>query len=185
MRTQRTVSAPYRKIFASYSHKDTGIAEYVEYHMGLLGDTYWRDVHVLRSGEVWQDALKRLIEQADIFQLFWSHNAMHSEHVTAEWKHALTLERPEFIRPIYWEEPLPRIQERDLPPEALLRLEFRYLDLDRPRPLGSIGSDRAFARVKPPMGAPAERERRAHPLSAPRFASRAAHVGLGLHIAGL
>jgi hypothetical protein len=68
-----------------------------------------------------------MIEQADIFQLFWSSNSMLSPFVRQEWEHALRLNRPHFIRPTYWEEPMPMAPEKDLPPEALRRLHFQRI----------------------------------------------------------
>ena len=38
--------------------------------------------------------LLELIDEADIFQLFWSSNSMRSEYVRREWEHALALGRP-------------------------------------------------------------------------------------------
>ena len=86
-------------------------------HAGIL-----RDVESIRSGEVWSDALKTLIDQADIFQLFWSSNSCTSQHVKSDWDYALTLEptRASFIRPVYWEQPLPPV------PDVLDKLNFAY-----------------------------------------------------------
>ncbi len=46
------------------------------------------------------------------------------EDVRAEWECALGLERPSFVRPLYWEDPLPEAPHRGLPPEELRRLHF-------------------------------------------------------------
>jgi len=113
----------YRRIFASYSHRDTSIVEEFESHATAIGDTYLRDVVSLRSGEVWNERLVDLINQADVFQLFWSWNALASPMVRAEWQHALALNRPFFVRPVYWEDPLP--EEPGLPPPELQRLHFQ------------------------------------------------------------
>jgi hypothetical protein len=113
---------PYRRIFASYSHLDQPIVEEFERHARATGDTYLRDVISLRAGEVWRDRLADMIRQADVFQLFWSWNALASPFVRAEWQHALALNRPHFVRPVYWEEPLP--ERADLPPAELKRLHF-------------------------------------------------------------
>jgi outer membrane protein OmpA-like peptidoglycan-associated protein len=115
----------YQKIFASYSHEDTAIVQQFEKFVKTLGDRYLRDVRDLRAGQVWNEALKSLIERAEIFQLFWSTNALTSALVRAEWEFALTLNRPEFIRPVYWEEPLPALA--GLPPEPLRTLHFYRL----------------------------------------------------------
>ena len=116
---------PYRRIFASYSHSDTAIVEELEEHLQSLGDEYLRDVTQLRSGERWSSRLAEMIASADVFQLFWSWNALQSPFVRAEWECALSLGRGHFIRPVYWEEPLPRTP--DLPPPALLALHFKRI----------------------------------------------------------
>ncbi|MBE2185084.1 MAG: toll/interleukin-1 receptor domain-containing protein, partial [Anaerolineae bacterium] len=114
--------SPYRAVFCSYSHKDTAIVERVERAIKLLGYTYLRDATTLRSGENWNDALMKMIDQADIFQLFWSSNASKSKYVQQEWEYALKNKgtKANFIRPVYWEEPLPNV------PDALGMLHFEY-----------------------------------------------------------
>jgi len=74
---------------------------------------------------MWSDHLLELIRGADVFQLFWSRNAMVSEYVRAEWEFALSLRRPHFIRPVYWEEPLP--EQAGLPPGELRALHFQRI----------------------------------------------------------
>ncbi len=126
----RSSARPYRKIFASYSHKDLTIVEEFERYARALGDEYLRDWVHLRAGEDWDERLARLIEEADVFQLFWSTNSMGSSFVEREWRHALSLRRPNFVRPTYWEDPLPTARERNLPPEELARLHFQRLTLN-------------------------------------------------------
>ena len=94
-------------MFASYSHRDTPVVRQVEAVFDFLGITFLRDKRELRAGEVWDDRLKEMIRQADVFQLFWSRNAMRSAFVAEEWRYALSLGRPGFVRPVYWEEPFP------------------------------------------------------------------------------
>ncbi len=118
---------PYRRIFASYSHRDVEIVRQFEGFARSFGDRYLRDVVDLRAGEHWGPGLLRLIEEADVFQLFWSTNSMSSEFVQREWEHALSLSRTAFVRPTYWEEPLPETPDHSLPPEALRRLHFHRL----------------------------------------------------------
>ena len=120
-------SRPYHKIFASYSRRDTHIVEEFERYVGALGHGYLRDVLDLRSGEVWNARLLQMIDQADVFQLFWSSNSMRSSFVRQEWEYALTLSRPFFVRPVYWEEPFPELPAEGLPPDRLRRLEFTRL----------------------------------------------------------
>jgi hypothetical protein len=117
-------SSAYRTIFVSYSHKDSCIVEQLERAYRALGDTYLRDVNMLRSGEEWNPALLARIPHADIFQLCWSLAARQSPYVEQEWRHAVKLDRPNFIRPMYWEKPMP-----DPPPE-LQHLHFTHVEID-------------------------------------------------------
>lgn len=117
-----TVEA-YQSIFVSYSHKDISIVERLERAYSVLGMKYLRDIHILRSGEKWNPALLGAIEEADIFQLCWSYNAQRSKYVRQEWQHALNLNRPNFIRPVYWEQPIPK------PPRKLNNIHFAYYQL--------------------------------------------------------
>lgn len=116
----------FRRIFASYSHRDRAIVERFENYVESIGDRYARDVRDLRAGQVWSDEIRNLIEAADVFQLFWSWNALSSVYVKQEWEYALALKRPDFVRPVYWEDPLPSTE--DLPPEPLKRLHFYRWD---------------------------------------------------------
>lgn len=124
---ERTTVDRFRRIFASYSHADAEVVDIVARHVELLGDRYLRDTQVLRSGEEWGPRLAELIEEADVFQLFWSSNAMRSPFVRDEWQHALGLGREGFIRPVYWEDPLPADDTLGLPPVELRRLHFSRL----------------------------------------------------------
>jgi hypothetical protein len=113
----------YRRIFASYSHRDTEIVNACLKAFDALGDEVYIDYRSLRSGEQWSEALERLIEEADVFQLFWSEHAATSDHVRHEWTHALKHRQGgvHFIRPVYWQQPMP-----DVPPE-LSHLHFKYM----------------------------------------------------------
>lgn len=126
----RDTARRFRQIFASYSHRDAEVVEAVERHVTLTGDRYLIDVRSLRSGETWNVRLRELIDAADIFQLFWSRNAMNSPFVQQEWEYALQLSREGFVRPVYWEDPLPTDPKRNLPSEELLSLHFSRLGVD-------------------------------------------------------
>ena len=114
-----TVS-PYRKIFASYSHKDEPVVVQFEQLVEAFGDKYLRDVRDIRAGEKWNERLEELIREADIFQLFWSSHSMRSPFVRQEWEYALSLSKRNFIRPTFWEEPMPQDEQNKLPPEELM-----------------------------------------------------------------
>jgi len=111
------------KIFISYSHKDTGIALAFKKVHEATGHDVLIDIDDLRSGEEWNPALMRLIDKADIFQLFWSENSKSSKFCKQEWDHALKRGREGFIRPVYWQRPLPD------PPMELSRYHFEYVEL--------------------------------------------------------
>jgi hypothetical protein len=116
----------YQAVFASYSHADTGIVEAMEKACQALGMDYLRDVMTLKSGQSWSDELLRMIEKADIFQLFWSAASCQSSYVEQEWRHALRLSNQKgaaFIRPIYWERPMAAV------PSPLSHIHFAPVDL--------------------------------------------------------
>jgi hypothetical protein len=135
----------YQAVFASYSHADAAVVEAVETACRSLGMDYLRDVMKLRSGQNWSDQILRMIEEADVFQLFWSPSSAESPYVEQEWRHALNLmsrKGASFIRPVYWQKPLPVI-----PPE-LSRIHFAPVDFSRhtrrpaePTATPSLGED--------------------------------------------
>ena len=114
-------NSPYRAIFVSYSHEDAYIIDRLELAYRALGDEYLRDIAILRSGEQWSPALLEKIKQANIFQLCWSESAKRSQYIEDEWHYALHLRRPNFIRPMYWEIPMPT------PPDELSDIHFAYI----------------------------------------------------------
>jgi serine/threonine-protein kinase len=128
----RDHAQPYRKIYASYSPEDEAVVGQLERYVATLGDKYMSTAAKLRGAGGWSDALKLLIEEASVFQLFWSQHSMRSPHVRKEWEFALSLHRPDFVRPLYWEDPLPTLPEQGLPPEDLRRQHFHRLGGDAP-----------------------------------------------------
>lgn len=124
---QESTARPYQAIFCSYSHRDSAIVEKVERFSRFLFTRYLRDVTSLRSGERWNDRLLEMIDEADIFQLFWSAPAAQSPYVRQEWQYALALRNTGakdryFIRPVRWEEPMPAP-----PPPELADLQFEHI----------------------------------------------------------
>jgi hypothetical protein len=138
------IARPYRRIFASYSHRDAAVVKQFEDYARGFGDRYMRDVIDLRAGEEWDTRLTELIESADVFQLFWSWNSMGSPFVRSEWEHALKVNRAHFIRPVYWEQPFP--ERGDLPPAALRTLHFAHVGSS----LGGVQSPSVQARYETP-----------------------------------
>lgn len=140
----------YRKIFVSYSHLDADVVDRVEAYVAAHGDAYLRDVQHLRAGELWDERLVAMIREADVFQLFWSSNSMRSPHVRREWTYALELDRPGFVRPVYWEDPLPSAPELGLPPDELLQLHFAQLPGDGAAAESAPRAEATSAPVDPP-----------------------------------
>jgi hypothetical protein len=140
---------PLRKVFASYSHKDKPIVEYIEKIVSEahLGIEYLRDATKLRSGEVWNDELMRMIDAADMFQLFWSTNSMGSKFVRQEYQYALSRSVPDFVRPVYWEKPFPERPEEGLPPEELRRLHFEEMSIAAAAPRSSPPAAASYERA--------------------------------------
>jgi hypothetical protein len=109
-------------VFVSYSHRDTPVVVACREVYKALGYEVLIDIDTLRAGQYWNAELMRLIDRADIFQLFWSHHSKDSPYVRQEWEHALTCDKGEgFIRPVYWEQPMPP------PPPELVPLQFAYM----------------------------------------------------------
>ncbi|SPE32405.1 hypothetical protein SBA6_180016 [Candidatus Sulfopaludibacter sp. SbA6] len=118
---RKSSRAGYESVFVSYSHVDESIVARVGRAYKALGMQFLRDIEVLRSGEEWNGRLLELIEQADIFQLYWSDAARDSTYVEREWRHALNQARKNFIRPVYWMRPMPP------PPAELNHFNFAFL----------------------------------------------------------
>jgi hypothetical protein len=152
----------YGKVFPSYSHQDAVVVDQIATAASSLGHQYLRDVERLRAGQDWQAELERYIDEADIFQLFWSPASMNSPHVQHEWDYALSLNRPDFVRPVFWEQPRPSAPPH-LPPPELDRLHFAYLGGLAPP---EAPSEPAFIAPPEPVSAP--------PAPAPAAAAPAA-----------
>ena len=114
----------YRKIFTSYSHIDTPVVLAIRKAYEAIGDDSYLDVEKLRSGQNWNAELLRMIDNSDIFQLFWSDNSAQSRYVCREYQYALRYSKYDgFIRPVYWEKPMRP------PPAELSHLHFAYYEL--------------------------------------------------------
>ena len=117
------------EIFISYSHKDTDVVRTCKKAYEALGHNVLIDFETLRSGQTWNTELMRMIERANIFQLFWSENSSKSEYCRQEWQYALQLNRGEgFIRPVYWKDPIPD------PPTELSAIHFDFAPLQGEKP---------------------------------------------------
>lgn len=117
----------YRRIYACVAEEDRGMVAELEHCARLLRDTVI--CHPLPSHPSAELVARqtRLIESADVFQLYWSRKALAAPQMEQEWRHALSLSRPDFIRSLYWEEPFPTCPERLLPPPELMALGFQKI----------------------------------------------------------
>jgi hypothetical protein len=118
----------YSRIFISYSRADAEFANAYRLAQLAAGHDVFLDTESIRTGENWQAALAKAIDNADIFQLFWSESSAASPNVRDEWDYALKHKCSDdqcagFIRPVYWHKPMPA------PPKALEHLNFRYVPL--------------------------------------------------------
>ncbi|MEO1442918.1 MAG: toll/interleukin-1 receptor domain-containing protein, partial [Chloroflexota bacterium] len=87
------------------------------------------DVDNLRTGEDWQAGLAKAIDDADIFQLFWSSYSAESKYCCYEWEYAMEQKCPDnrcatFIRPVYWQKPMPKV------PDPLRHLNFKFVPFE-------------------------------------------------------
>jgi hypothetical protein len=81
---------------------------------------------------------------------------MLSRYVRQEWEYATSLKRPAFVRPVYWEEPLPEVPAEDLPPETLRRLHFARIYPSAWEPPPPPARPVAPPAAAPPITAPTE-----------------------------
>lgn len=119
----------YEDIFASYAREDIDLVRHLRKRYEALGLHMFIDLDDLRSGVEWQPEIFKTIDKSDLFQLFWSDFSKQSEFVTLEWKHALTalsVKGSRFIRPVYWQEPIPDV------PNELAEINFRKISFVEP-----------------------------------------------------
>jgi hypothetical protein len=121
----------FRTVFASYSHSDKAIVDRCVNVYRALGIYVFVDKDSLLSGQDFERRIFREIENTDLFQLYWSFNALASEWVTKEWNYARKLANSvdrkgeNFIRPVVWEPPKPPPL-----PEPLSHLHYGNLNLN-------------------------------------------------------
>lgn len=124
----KTEAQWYENIFASYAREDLSIVRYLKERYAALGLFLFIDLDDLRSGAMWRAELFKCIDSSDLFQLFWSKSSRNSKYVEIEWKHALRAQEikgSRFIRPVYWEKPIPKI------PNELTEINFKHFDFER------------------------------------------------------
>lgn len=107
------VRKPNRALFASYSLEDQQIEARLARVSEALGLYALRDAVQLKVGGDPQGQRLKLLQQAGVFQLFWSHAAANSSEVRHEWQQALPqfYADPNFIRIVYWQQPMPPLPD--------------------------------------------------------------------------
>jgi len=115
----------YRKIFPCFDRADTAVVEGVAAVAEALGDDYLDRVVSAQQHDAPAGWLLPLIDEADVFQLFWSTQSMISPGCRQQWEHALARAKEGFVLPLYWQQPFPKAV--GLPPPELASLEFRRL----------------------------------------------------------
>ena len=128
-KSDNQTSTLYQNIFVSYSRRDRKITKRYKLAQIGLGNEAFIDVDDLRAAENWKAGLAKAIDDADVFQLFWSRNSANSKYCRYEWNYALEFRCPDskcegFIRPVYWKKPMP-----DPPPEVS-HVNFKYVPFD-------------------------------------------------------
>lgn len=137
----RTSARKFPTVFACYSPDDTAIAQQCERFAQHAEDACLKEVTTLRKSAGSSDELAKHIQDAGVFQLFWSPNLAKSADLKKEWEQAVKLKRPDFILPIFWNP-----AARGTAPAELNPASFRWI--------GSGDAQKAFAPT-PPAPAPA------------------------------
>ena len=107
----------HRSAFASYASADRSVVLLLVQGIEKAGVDVFLDVLSLRSGQRWEEELRRRIPRSDVFYLFWSENARRSDWVEKEWRCALETRGLDFIDPV----PLAPPDEVPPPPELASR----------------------------------------------------------------
>jgi TIR domain-containing protein len=122
--TDASTARLFGSVFASYGPEDDHVVALFAEAYRALGIDMLMDAG--SRAEEGRRARSQLIEEADVFLLFWSKAASRSPRVAEEWQQALSLQDRKggrFIRPLYWSLPWPR------PPARLRHLHFAPFDL--------------------------------------------------------
>jgi hypothetical protein len=114
---------PYRKAYVSYASEDRLAVLTRVQALRVAGISVSMDLLSIEPGERWEKELFRLIDEADVFYLFWSEAAARSEWVEREVRYALERKqqsadgRPEIV-PVVMSVPPPP------PPDYLSDIHF-------------------------------------------------------------
>lgn len=114
----------FETAFACYASddRDSVLARIQGLQKGVPAMDVFLDVASLRSGDRWQQRLRKEILNRDIFYLFWSEAASKSEWVAWEWRCGLKEKGIEFI------DPVPLISPNVVPPPTELADQLHFND---------------------------------------------------------
>jgi len=114
---------PVRRAYLCYAAADRAEVLRRAQFLSSMGISVFVDAIGIEIGQNWRDQIRRMIEQADVFFLFWSEAASRSQEVLHEVDYALRLtggdpdKRPHII-PIALSMPMPE------PPPQLASVQF-------------------------------------------------------------
>jgi TIR domain len=108
--------------FASYTSKDRRRVLARVQGIEKLGVKVFIDTHGLRSNDQYKTRIFQAIDSADIFYLFWSRHAQHSNWVDQEWRYGFKQKGLGFI------DPVPLVDPRKAPPPAELAEHKHFND---------------------------------------------------------
>jgi hypothetical protein len=126
----------FARIFPCYAPEDADLVEGVVAVAEALGDGYLSEIVAERRSGAPLEWMRAKIAEADSFQLFWSSRSMTSATCRSEWEEALSAQRADFVRPLYWEEPFPHSE--GLPPPGLAALRFVRLPVPKATVTGNL-----------------------------------------------
>ena len=97
----------YRTAFASYAaeDRDAVLARVQGMQKVAPALKVFLDVVNLRSGQLWNEEIQKMICDSDVFYLFWCRHASASEFVAKEWRCAYDTFGLDFIDPVPLESP--------------------------------------------------------------------------------
>ncbi len=81
--------ARYSRVYLCYSRKDQAVVTACAQVLSALGIASDPDIFMLEPGTDWRAQVFRMIDEADVFFLFWSEAAAGSQEVRREVLHAL------------------------------------------------------------------------------------------------
>jgi hypothetical protein len=120
----RTREQRQRTAFASYASldRDAVLARVQGIQKALPGLDVFLDVASLRSGQRWQERLRKEVTGRDVFYLFWSAHARESQWVDWEWRTAFGARGVDYI------DPVPLAPPEIAPPPAELAAHLHFND---------------------------------------------------------